>query len=203
MTGDRRACANAGTFMRPKRQFDLGHFFEPVFGSLERGVVGALLVILAATIALQFISQNRAFDLRSSSADLRRATGNAEQSEQLVKSVSQFRLATRLATIPAAHGASARAEDELTDAAIKIGEAINGLRLSGMALVEEPGSTATFADLDRHVGAILALQPGHSGVPTALEQRNTAMAQTAEAILTTASYERDRASLRLDRSVRE
>ena len=189
--------------MRPPRKVDLGRWLEPVFGSLERRVVGALVLILLATIALQFISQNRAFDLRSSSAELRRATGNSEQAEQLVKAVSQFRLATRLATIPTAHGGNARAEDELTDAAIKIGEAINGLRLSGMHMVEDPGATATFADLDRHVGAILAI-PLHGRVLTPqLEERNETMAVMADAILVAATGERDRASERLDRSVRE
>lgn len=189
--------------MRPTRQFKPGTLLESVFGSIERRLTGALLLILAATVALQFISQDRAFELRGESELLRRATRNADDAEQLAKSIGQFRLATRLTLMPGSHNVTARGEDELTDAAIKVGEAVNALRLSGMPQAETADAAAVYADLDQHVGAILAVPADARGLPPPLEERNERMAMFASAILTDAAGDREVASTRFDRSVHE
>lgn len=185
--------------MRPLRQFHLRSLLEPVSGSIERRLVGALLLILATTVTVQFMSQDRAFELRGDSELLRRATRNADQAEQLVKAVGQFRLATRLTLIQASRRAGARGVDDLTDAAIKVGEAVNSLRLSGMPQIETSDAAAVFADLDRHVGAILAVPPAARGLPPMLEERNERMAVFANAILAEAGGDRELASSRFDR----
>ena len=189
--------------MRPTRQFKLGTLLESVFGSIERRLTAALLLILAATVAVQFISQGRAFELRGESESLRRATGNADDAEQLVKAVGQFRLATRLALMPGSYNGDGRGEDELTDAAIKVGEAVNALRLSGMPQAETAAAADVYADLDQHVGAILAVPPAARGLPPPLEERNERMAVFASAILTDVSDDREIASTRVDQSVHE
>lgn len=189
--------------MRLLRKPNVARLLEPVFGSIERRLTGALLLILAGTVALQFISQDRAFELRGESELLRRATRNADQAEQLVKAVGQFRLATRLTLMPGAGSAIARGEDELTDAAIKVGEAVNALRLSGMPQAETADAAAVYADLDRHVGAILAVPQDARGLPPRLEERNERMAVFASAILVDAGGDREMASARFDHSVQE
>ena len=170
-----------------------------VVGSLERRLAGALVLILAGTACLQFVSHDQAFHLRADSQILREATTSAEKGEQLVKAVSQFRLAARLAQAPNA-GAS-HAEDELADAAIKIGEAVNALRLSGSYGLENPETTALFSDLDRLDGAILAAAGQSPEQSRWVDQRNAAMGAAAEAILRRADMARDQAAERFDASV--
>ena len=104
-----------------------------IFGSLEKRLIGALLLIVACTGALQVISQDRAIKLRVESETLRAAATNTEHAEQLVKSVAQFRLATHLYLSPEPGVQASESDDgELTDTAIRIGEQINALRASGM-----------------------------------------------------------------------
>ena len=170
-----------------------------VVGSLERRLAGALVLILAGTACLQFVSHDQAFHLRADSQILREATTSAEKGEQLVKAVSQFRLAARLMQAP--NGAANHAEDELTDAAIKIGEAVNALRLSGSYGLENPETTALFSDLDRLDGAILAAAGQSPEQSRWVDQRNAAMGAAAEAILRRADMARDQAAERFDASV--
>src|SRR3954469_916078 len=94
-----------------------------VFGSLENRLVGALVTIMVCTLGLQAVSQDRATVVRDESDVLRAATGYAEHASQLVKSIGQFRLAALV------YASSAKdrdgAGDELTNAAIEIGEEVN------------------------------------------------------------------------------
>lgn len=89
-----------------------------------------MLLIVVCTGALQFVSQDRAYRLRAESVALRAAASNTEQAEQLVKAVVQFRLTTHLYLSPE-RDAQDSAADELTDAAMQIGDRVNALAPTG------------------------------------------------------------------------
>ena len=165
------------------------------FGSLERRLIGALLLIVLCTAALQVISQDRAYKLRMESETLQNAASNTEHAEQLTKAIAQFRLTTHLyiaegsSTQPGAYG-------ELTDTAIIIGEHVNALRRSGMALYGLPQDMALLDGIDRHVATIVAAatNPDASVSERAMiDARNAEMATLANVIERKATSERDRA----------
>jgi len=187
--------------MQRAGKFDLGARFTAIFGSLEKRLIGALLLIVLSICALQVISQDRAIRLRSESETLRVAASNAEQAEQLVKIVAQFRLTTHLYLTPGQETDVAHTASELTDAAMRIGEQLNLLRISGMKLYDLPQDMGAFADIDQHVSAIIAT--GRADAPataTALEARNARMAALANAIEETAGAEREEAFQQLSHS---
>lgn len=174
-----------------------------LFGSLEKRLLGAVLLIVACTCALQVISQDRAYKLRVESEALRETAANAEHAEQLVKSIAQFRLVSHRYLSPESHADAARADDELTDVAIRIGEQVNGLRASGMDLYGLRGDIAVLSDIDRHLATIAAVR----GNPragraerVAIDERNAQMAALAAAIEAKASTDRDDAYAQLSRS---
>lgn len=163
-----------------------------ILGSLEKRLVGALLLIVACTLGLQVISQDRAMKLRAESEVLRAAAGKAEHAGQLVRTIGQFRVATLLYANPGKPESGS--SDELTDAAIQIGEAVNALRMNGGML-----DTAAFDDIDEHVGRILIASVTPAAT-AALEDRNARMAAAAAAINNAANAEWDVAQERLSRS---
>ncbi|MFA7604471.1 MAG: EAL domain-containing protein [Novosphingobium sp.] len=177
-----------------------------IFGSLEKRLIGALLLIVACTGALQVVSQDRAFRLRAESDALRAAATHAEHAEQLVKVVGEFRLATHLYLTPESRVDRARARDEMTDIAIRIGEQLNGLRMSGMALYGLPRDMAVLDGIDQHVAAIAEI----GGNPASgraerdlIDLRNAQMASLAGAIEARARSDRDEVYDRLSRSSRD
>jgi diguanylate cyclase (GGDEF)-like protein len=175
-----------------------------IFGSLEKRLIGALLLIVICTGALQVISQDRAFRLRSESELLRVTASNTEHAEQLAKEVSQFRLATYRYLAPGDTSDEHRSADELTDAAMLIGEQVNALRMSGMNLYDLPRSMAVFDGIDRHVAAIdAATRYGGASARTVLDKRNADMAALASVIEDKASGEREAAFAELSRSTRD
>ncbi|MBW8753143.1 MAG: EAL domain-containing protein [Sphingomonadales bacterium] len=179
----------------------LGSFF----GSLEKRLIGALLLIVACTVALQVISQDRAYKLRVESETLRSAASNTEHAEQLAKAVTQFRLTTHLYLTAEPDAERANAGGELTDAAMNIGEQINALRASGMALYGLPQDMAVLNDIDRHVATVseVAGNPRSGRAEReAIDERNAQMAALAGAIEAKANAERDRAYDQLSRSSR-
>ncbi|MBV1689744.1 bifunctional diguanylate cyclase/phosphodiesterase [Novosphingobium sp. G106] len=175
-----------------------------IFGSLEKRLIGALLLIVACTGALQVISQDRAIKLRVESETLRAAATNTEHAEQLVKSISQFRLATHLYLSPEPGVDASESDDgELTDTAIRIGEQINALRATGMELYGLTQDNAALNDIDQHVATIIDVHGNPASgraERAAIDDRNARMAALAAAIEAKASADRDGAYDQLSRS---
>ena len=169
-----------------------------VFRSLEKRLIGAVLLIVACTGVQQVISQNSAYSLRAESEALRAAGSNAEQADQLAKAIGQFRLATALHLARESHGG----EDELTDIAIGIGERLNALRAGGMALYRL-SDMAVLDDIDQHVATIAEVHGNPRSGPAeraAIEHRNAQMAALAGSIAAQANAARERADAQLSRS---
>jgi diguanylate cyclase (GGDEF)-like protein len=176
-----------------------------VMDSLERRLIGALLLIVLCTGTLQLLSQDRALRLRSESEALSSAASNAEQAGQLVRSVGEFRLATHRYLSPEGDEGRHRAGDELTDAAIRIGDRINAMRLRGVAFYGLPGDQSLLTGIDRHVAAILGAGSAGAGPAgrIAIDRHNAAMAAAAASIEARVSAQRDAAYARLSRSSRD
>lgn len=187
-------------------RFGLQAMLREFFGSLERRLVGTLLLIVASTIVLHFMSLDQALKLRDESAALRAAASNAEHAGQLVKSANQFRIATNIYLSPDGRSSAESASDELTDAAIQIGEQINSLRMNGMPLYEMSNDMAAFDEIDQHV-AKLKRSRLTSKLPlaaqTALEQRNAAIVALANMVQAKATDLREQAESQLTSSVRK
>lgn len=193
--------------MKPKRGTGLLAGLKSIFASLERRLIGALLLIVVCTAALQFVSQDRAFRLRAESEALRAAASNTEHAEQLVKSIAQFRLAThRYLSVDTRSTASGESTiDELTDTAIRIGDQINALRASGMKLYGRAHDVAVLDDIADHLGTITAVRnnPKASRAErAAIDERNAHMAGIVAAIEDQASADRDAAFDQLGESAR-
>jgi diguanylate cyclase (GGDEF)-like protein len=188
-----------------KRPRDAGTTgIRSIFASLEWRLVGALLLIVVCTGALQFVSQDRAFRLRAESEVLRAAATNTEHAEQLAKAIGQFRLVTHL-YLSSERDSRNSTSDELTDTAMRIGEQVNALRMSGMNLYGLPRDMSVLDDIDRHVGTIAAARhdPATDRAARAgIDARNAQMAELATAIEARSSAERDAAFDQLGRSSR-
>ncbi len=187
--------------MKRVQELSLKTGWSAIFGSLETRLIGAVLLIVACTGALQIISQDRAYKLRTESEELRTAATNTEHAEQLVKSIAQFRLASHLYLSPETRADTG--DGELTDAAIHIGEQVNALRGSGMELYALSPDMAVLNDIDQHVATIAEVR----GNPTsgraeraAIDARNAQMAALAATIEAKASADRDGAYDQLSRS---
>jgi len=126
-----------------------------VMGSLERRLSGALLLIVLCTAVLQVVSQNRAVNLHDEVDAIQLAVANAEHAEQLNKAISQFRVATHLYLTPHAALPVSGTGEELTDAAIKIGEQTSALRLGGLRIYELSQAGSPLDELDRQIVRIL------------------------------------------------
>ncbi|BBC72288.1 GGDEF domain-containing protein [Altererythrobacter sp. B11] len=181
------------------RQFRFGPvaLVQRTVGSLEKRLVGALILILLSIGTLQFLSQDSALQVRDASAALARAAGETEQAQQLVELVGEFRIATNLEL---SHEAAEADGEKLTDIAIRIGEQVNALRLAGMPLYEFGDRANVFQDLDRHVARISQLGRDDSAA-AAILGRNQEMAALASSIADMAALQRAAVQQRLDRAV--
>ena len=176
-----------------------------MFASLEKRVIGALMLIVICTVSLQFISQDRAFKLHSQSQALSKAASGVEHADQLVKAVNQFSLATRVYLSSGDGRDAMRAGDELTDAAMQIGTQVTEMRLGGMDLYGLSRGGDAFDDMDRHIAQIIEV--GQSGafspaVRNRIERRNARMAALANEIHASVAAARDEATARISRSTR-
>ncbi|QDK33093.1 putative bifunctional diguanylate cyclase/phosphodiesterase [Sphingomonas sp. IC081] len=166
-----------------------------LFASLETRLVGALALIVVASVLLQVVTQREAFGLRHDGDALVHASAIAENADQFAEAVGKLRMATN-------RGLAANDDtgNELTDAAMAIGDRLGKLRNSGMALYDLPEAADPFADLDRHVAAIMQVQSGtnNGGALVArIESRNDAMATLAKRIVERAHADREAAQQRL------
>lgn len=175
------------------------------FASLENRLVGALCLIAALSVALQVVTQREAFALRKESAGLITSSALAESADQFAEAVGKLRMATNRGLV-ASNAAST--SDELTDSAIAIGDRLARLRNSGAAFPDLPEAENPFADLDRHVSAILEVQArSAAGAPASkrliarIERRNNAMARFADDLVTQSRDKREAAQKRLIASI--
>jgi diguanylate cyclase (GGDEF)-like protein len=189
--------------MKRVNAFGLKAGLRAIFGSLEKRLVGSLLLIVACTGALQIMSQDRAFRLRAESEALRIAAGNTERAEQLAESIGRFRQNAHLYLSSEPEAERANAESALTDIAIRIGEQLNGLRASGMEIYELSQDAAALDDIDEHVLTITEVRANPASgraERAAIDERNAQMAALAEAIDVKAHADRDEAYDQLTRS---
>lgn len=184
-------------------RFSFKGAWAALMGSLEKRLIGALLLIASCTVALHFISQDQAFKLRAESEALRVAASNAERADQLAKAVSEFRLAAHLHIAPSSGNAALQASDALTDAAMQIGNELNALRMHGVALYDLPQGMAAFHALDRHIAGIVEAGSDETirlREQAGIDRRNREMADLAGAIRARADARRDDAQSQLARS---
>jgi len=166
-------------------------------GSLERRLVGALVLIVLSIGTLQLLSQDSALEVRDNSDALAAAAGEVERAQQLVEMVGELHIATN---VHLAGSDETAASDNLTDIAIRIGEAVNALRLGGMPLYELGDRASAFQDLDQHVAEIA--RAGRDDTANArILRRNREMAELASAIANMAADRRDVVQASLDRAV--
>ena len=171
-----------------------------ITGSLERRLSGALLLIVLCTLSLPVISQERYFTLQDEGEVLRVASSNAEHAGELLGSVGDFRLASHLYLAP---GSSAATEDDLTNAAIRIGERVNALRLNGATFYDLPHDIALMDDIDQHIRHIHEAARGGPFPPSEVAQHNARLSALAQAINDKFDEERDRAYVQLTESTRQ
>lgn len=176
----------------------LARLREAVLGSLERRLLGAFILIIISTVALQVVSQSRALAMRSESENLGASIAMAEHSSQLLKLVVRFRLLSHSAADAGDPGGAATL-DELTDAAMEIGQAVNNLRLDGARTYDWSSERAAFEDLDRVVAAVMAPAPDSS----AGEDRVDAMLAAAAILAEESQLRRDKAYAQLERSTHD
>lgn len=171
------------------------------FASLETRLVGALCLIAVLGVVLQVVTQREAFGLREQSNALIRTSAIAENADQFAEAVGKLRMATNRGLVASNRTSTS---DELTDAAIAIDEKLGKLRGSGVALYDLPERANPFADLDRHVTAILDVQAGGvagKALVERIEKRNAKMAAFAEEIVARARADREAEQKRLIASI--
>ncbi|AIT82317.1 putative bifunctional diguanylate cyclase/phosphodiesterase [Novosphingobium pentaromativorans] len=171
------------------------------FGSLERRLIGAMALIIALTLLLQFVSQREAFGLQRESDSLVRASALAENADQFAEAVGKLRTATNRGLVASDITTTS---DTLTDAAIAIGDRLAKLRDSGTVLYDLPATAQLFANLDQHVAAILQVQATRgdkSALIAQVEAKNAAMEALAVKIVEQAHAHRQAAQGRLVSSI--
>lgn len=170
-------------------------------GSLEKRLVGALTLIVALTVILQFVSQKESFAVRAESDELSAATALAESARQFEEAVNNLRMASNRGLM---QEDKAAAGDNLTDAAIAIGDRLGKLRASGSDAYDLLNGSDVFSGLDRHIALIFKARV--KGVESQalvrrIEATNHDMQAVAEQILARATERRERAQMRLDASI--
>lgn len=171
------------------------------FGSLERRLIGAMALIVALTLLLQFVSQREAFGLQRESDALVRASALAENADQFAEAVGKLRTATNRGLVTSD---IATTSDTLTDAAIAIGDRLAKLRDSGTVLFDLPGAAENFANLDRHIATILKVQTANgdkSALIAKVEAKNATMEALAAQMVDKAHAHRQSAQTRLVTSI--
>lgn len=169
--------------------------------SLEKRQIAALALIVLLTLSLQFVSQREAFRLQAESDALLRASAIAENADQFADAVSKLRMAANRGLIASD---ATNTSDMLTDAAVAIGDQLGKLRSSGMDLYDQPQTSILFADLDKHVAAILAARADSAAGKTLIariDARNNAMGALADGMAARARADRDAAQKRLMTSI--
>ncbi|MDE8652087.1 putative bifunctional diguanylate cyclase/phosphodiesterase [Novosphingobium album (ex Liu et al. 2023)] len=176
-----------------------------VVGSLERRLVSAIVVIIACTVGLQVVSQDRALALREESDELRTAVSMSEHGEQLLKAMIQFHLASRNALdIDTDSEGAAHYAADLTDTAMQIEEHVNALRLDGLAAYDMQSRSTVFSNLDRLVGQVIDRPQGRSRADEiAIERRLDRMMEVANRVHEEAERRRDTAYGRVEQSTRQ
>jgi diguanylate cyclase (GGDEF)-like protein len=175
--------------------------FARFFASLETRLVGALCLIAALSVLLQVVTQREAFALRKESDGLIAVSALAENADQFAEAVGKLRMATNRGLVVSN---ATSTSDELTDSAIAIGDQLAKLRSSGAALSDLPEASNPFADLDRHVSAILEVQAGGAGgkhLIARIESRNNSMGRLADALVLRIHANREAAQKRLIASI--
>ncbi len=150
---------------------------------------------------MQVVTQREAFALRKESDGLIAVSALAENADQFAEAVGKLRMATNRGLV-ASNATST--SDELTDSAIAIGDQLAKLRSSGPALSDLPEASNPFADLDRHVSAILEVQAGGAGgkhLIARIESRNNSMGRLADALVLRIHANREAAQKRLIASI--
>lgn len=171
------------------------------FGSLEKRLIGAMALIVALTLLLQFVSQREAFGLQRESDALVRASALAENADQFAEAVGKLRTATNRGLVASNISTTS---DALTDAAIAIGDRLAKLRDSGTVLSDLQTASQLFADLDQHVSAILKVQTANGGKAALIakvEAKNAAMETLATQVVEKAHAHRQAAQARLVTSI--
>ena len=171
------------------------------FGSLERRLIGAMALIVALTLLLQFVSQREAFGLQRESDALVRASALAENADQFAEAVGKLRTATNRGLVTSD---IATTSDTLTDAAIAIGDRLAKLRDSGTVLFDLPGAAENFANLDRHIATILKVQTANgdkAALIAKVEAKNATMEALAAQMVDKAHAHRQSAQTRLVTSI--
>lgn len=162
-----------------------------MFASLETRLISALALIATLTLVLQFVTQHEAYALKEQTEALIHASAVAENADQFSAAVDKLRMATNRGL--AARGGS----DELTDLAIGLDDQLGRLRSSGMTIYGSSQVDNPFADLDRHIAEIVAIQNGReagSGLIAQVEARNAAMVAYAGNIVSRAHAQRQEAA---------
>ncbi|WP_226795196.1 putative bifunctional diguanylate cyclase/phosphodiesterase [Altererythrobacter sp. CC-YST694] len=177
--------------MGPKRAF------RWIFGSLERRLAGALLLLVLAATALQVVSEERAVTLRAETLNLQRAAANAENAGELIRAVADFHMQSHLALMP---NPPETAENSLTDAAVRIDRQLTLLRISGAPLFELPDGTESVDQLGilvrdiRHEAALDGYDPDRLA---SIEARVAGMQSFSRSIEWMLDRERDEAYTQL------
>ncbi|WP_336978909.1 putative bifunctional diguanylate cyclase/phosphodiesterase [Altererythrobacter fulvus] len=174
--------------------------FRWVFGSLERRLSGALLLIVVAAAALQIVSDERAITLHEESEAMRIASENAEHAGELIRSVADFHMQSHFALMP---NQPENAEADLTDTAVRIDQQITALRLNGVEIFRLPDHSSAFDDMGRLVADIRReadLDGRDLALLVSIEARTAQMQNLARAIDNKLDAERDRAYARISAS---
>ncbi len=180
--------------MGPKRAF------RWVFGSLERRLSGALLLIVVAATGLQAVSGERSVTLRDESEALRVASENAERAGALIRAVSDFHMQSHLALMP---NQPDNAEEALTDTAVKIDRDITAMRLDGVELFDLPqdiGPLNELGPLVRDIRREAELGGSDRPLLASIEARIAQIQTLTRSIEAKLDEERDRAYAQLTES---
>lgn len=151
--------------------------------------IGLLLgIILIATLAMQFISQQSAIKMRGQSELLQQAVEQEDNADALGQAASKFRIAALYLTdIHDDPASEVAARNELTDASIALANALNSLSAAGAPGYLRLRHDPILVDFDKHVSELLGLhseqgKPGYAAARRRVVANNARLGQVTQAI---------------------
>ncbi|WP_225205205.1 putative bifunctional diguanylate cyclase/phosphodiesterase [Novosphingobium huizhouense] len=157
-------------------------WWRGIVGSFHYRTTAALILIGLGMVGQQFVSQQRALQLRQESEAYRQAVALSDKSRALTEAVATFRIDALALTLPRSALDTERGRDLFTEDAIAVDSAANDISAALAGGATGIVRWERLTDLDAITGPVLALEPGKPMPPAARRRLEHALRGMADTV---------------------
>ena len=157
-------------------------WWRGIFGSFHYRTTAALILIALGMVGQQFVSQQRALQLRHESEAYRQAVALSDKSRALTEAVATFRIDALALTLPRSATDVDHGRDLFTEDAIAVDSAANAISAALAGSATGIVKSERLTDLDQITRPVLSVQPGQPMPPAARRKLERALRGMADAV---------------------